>query len=52
MLEVQAIAVELPDSGRGDQDAGRIGDFKDVQSFHEGLAEGRYEAVVWGRGEG
>lgn len=46
MLEVQAIAVELTDPGRGDHDAMRVGEFEDVEGEEEGLAEWGHESVV------
>jgi uncharacterized protein YidB (DUF937 family) len=40
MLEVQAIAEKLLDSGRGDYDSSWVGEFENVKGEDEGLAEG------------
>jgi len=49
MLEIEAIAKELPDAAGGDDHAGRVRELEDVEGEEEGLAEGGYEAVVrWG----
>lgn len=53
MLQVQAIAVELGDAAGGDEHAGRVAaEFEEVEGCEERFADGRGEAVVWGRDEG
>lgn len=52
MLEVQAVAEELPNAARGDDHAGRVRELEDIEREQEGLAEGCHEPVVGRRGEG
>jgi len=52
MVEVEAVAVELADSRRGDDDPGRQFDLDDVEGEDEGLAEVGAQTVVGRGGEG
>jgi hypothetical protein len=52
MFKIQTVAVELAYRGCGDDYAGRVREFYDVEGEEHGLAEGGYEAVVGRSGEG
>lgn len=52
MLEIQAIAIELPDRRCRHDDARRVRELDDVEREQQASAEGCHQAVIGRRGEG